>query len=96
VWPGELDPDIEMNSDSDDDDDAIKEDSFGKDDVRELEGCVLGATVVDRQMNQAAAKEYVPGGNVVITLKVQLFEIFDCCIITDSNKILLFSVVILR
>jgi hypothetical protein len=69
TWNGELDPDIEMNSDSDEEDE-IKEDTFGDDDTREMDGCVLGVITVDREMNQSEAREYVPGGNVVITLNV--------------------------
>ena len=63
-----MDPDIEMNSDSDDDDE-IKEDTFGLDDIKEVDGCVVSVIAVDKDKTQSIAIDYVPGGSLVLNLK---------------------------
>lgn len=74
VWPGELDPDIIMDSDSDksnSDDEEEEEDTFGKDDVRENEGAFLGVIATDSKTRvQSEAFEYIPGGSLVISVQV--------------------------
>ena len=71
VWPGELEPDLVMDSDSEkDDSDEEVEDTFGKDDVRDLDGAALGVIFTDKTGEQSEATEYIPGGHLVITLQV--------------------------
>ena len=73
AWPGELDPDIEMPDDSDESDEEEEANTFGSGDVRELEGCVLTITNFDsRSGERSVGEEYMPGGNLVVSLQVSL------------------------
>ncbi len=74
AWPGELDPDIEMPDESDEEEQA---DTFGSGDVRELEGCVLTIANFDsRSGERSVGEEYMPGGNLVVSLQVLLYLSF--------------------
>jgi hypothetical protein len=86
IWSGELsddDPDFseEEKEDEDDIDDEEEEkkkkkldDNVSADDQREIDGVLLQIMNISPQGEKQVAKEYNPGGNLIISLKVMISE----------------------
>ena len=81
MWPGELAPDEDMPTDSEDEVEEInaingkrkkkrKKDAFYKDDVRNKHGLGLLVLSTDDDLDNSEALEYIPGGVLTVSLQV--------------------------
>ena len=102
MWPGELAPDEEMPTDSEDEAEEVhaingkrkkkrKKDAFYKDDVRNKHGLGLLVLSTDDDLDNSEALEYIPGGVLTISLQVNNLYLVSSFTVTYSMYISLSS-----
>ena len=87
MWPGELSEDIlDSESEEEDEDAERKDEDFRRTDVREMDGVVLTATVVDMKTKEhSIAQNYIPGHFLIITLESMELPVIDAFLSVNTR-----------